>query len=88
MNVARRTNCLLFALRVWRWRMRGAWIAMRRSLWGPFPHFCVLHETDDWMLQIEYVPQSPSRRILPPPLFRGRIKRTVWVRADQSIEDA
>lgn len=83
----RRSNCLFHALRIWRWRVLGYWIAMRRSLWGPFPHFCTLHESEGWMLQIEYVPRAPTRRLLPPPLFAGRIKRTLWVRAEQTFEE-
>jgi hypothetical protein len=49
----------------------GGYLVMRRSHWGPFPHFL-------WSPDLRhfeaFVPINPRKRLLPPLFFRGRIK--------------
>jgi hypothetical protein len=67
------SNCLIFAVLLWlRW---GGYLVMRRSHWGWFPHFLHGRAGRDGRLRlVGYVPRSPRRKILPPPLFRGRVR--------------
>lgn len=79
----RRSNCLIFALGNWRWSRVGHWLALRRSLWGPIPHFATWYEQGEMVLKSEYLPADPKPfRILPAPLFHGRIVQTVYRRVD------
>lgn len=77
------SNCLFVLILLW-WRGRkrrarrrkkgfrerayGTW---RLSDAGPFPHF-LWHEKKHY---ISYKPLHPTKRLIPPPLFKGRI---VW----------
>lgn len=71
MTRAMRSNCLLFALLLW---LRvGGYLVVRRSRWGPFPHFLHGRLRRGRLRLVGYVPRSPRRHILPPPLFRGRV---------------
>jgi hypothetical protein len=63
------SNCLLWALaRLWK---RGGYLLVRRSGFGHFPHFLW---SRDLRRVWSYCPLQPSRRLLPPPLFRGYVK--------------
>lgn len=74
-----RSNCLLYALR--RWRYRDDYLLIRRSRWGWWPHF--LHgELDeagrvvvDHLVPTDPIPPKGWRRFLPVHalLFRGRV---------------
>lgn len=66
-----RSNCLFWALG--RWRRFGGYLVVRRSQWGPFPHFA-WSETLQTFKSFE--PLHPRRRRLPPLIFRGRVRTT------------
>lgn len=70
-----RTNCLLWALAMW-WRRRGRprAIALRASNWGPFPHAVYIERRPYGLRLISYAPTFPRPRLIPPPLFRGRVR--------------
>lgn len=72
------SNCLLFALALWLRRIRTgrqAYIAIRRSRFGRFPHFLVLCQRRNGTYRlVSFVPVAPRMRLLPPPLFRGRVR--------------
>jgi hypothetical protein len=63
-----RSNCLIWALG--QWKRHGGYLIMRRSHWGPFPHF--LWSADLRELQA-FEPVGPRRRLLPPIWFLGRV---------------
>jgi hypothetical protein len=64
------SNCLIWALCMWaRW---GGYIIARKSRWGPFPHFIW---SPDLKTFLAYAPIKPRARLLPPPLFRGKVVR-------------
>jgi len=64
------SNCLFFALRLyWRRRWRG-YLLIRKSHWGPFPHFLYAERGHI----VSYVPLDPKARTCPPPLFSGRVR--------------
>lgn len=72
------SNCLLFYLALRRRRLkrgkRGG-IYIRRSHWGWFPH--VIYQYKNWAgkhRMVSFVPVSPRKRLVPPPLFVGRVK--------------
>lgn len=78
-----RTNCLLFALALW-WRRRArcrqagrrCGITVVGSHWGPFPHLMYSQQRADGRHRlVGYAPLTPRRRLIPPPLFVGRV---VW----------
>jgi hypothetical protein len=70
----RHSNCLFFAIALYLRRARKGdigYIAMRRSKFGPFPHFLYLHRGRRF---ISYCPIDPRLKHCPPPLFVGRVK--------------
>lgn len=75
----RRSNCLFFAVALyWRRYHKGGigYITMRRSHWGPFPHFLYVGlsgRVGKWRC-ISYVPLDPKHKTCPPPLFSGRVR--------------
>lgn len=64
-----RSNCLIWALVRW-WR-HGGYIVVRRSYWGPFPHFLWSRDLKRFW---SYQPVSPRHKKFPPPFFRGEVK--------------
>lgn len=67
-----RSNCLLFALS--RWRERGGYIVITRSLFGWWPHF-------EWSADLktfeQFAPFGRKRKRLFPPLyFRGHVTQS------------
>jgi hypothetical protein len=64
-----RSNCLIFALT--KWVKHGGYLVVRKSRWGPFPHFLW---SPDLQRFESYVPIDPRKRLIPPLLFRGRIR--------------
>lgn len=71
-------NCLSFVLRVVRYG-RGDYVLVRKSHWGWFPHFAAVFEmADGSMIKMEYVPDGPRRRWLPPLFFKGSVVTTVY----------
>lgn len=67
------SNCLFWAVGTYIGRRRQGkhgYVAMRKSYWGMFPHFLYIEDGRIF----SYVPRSPKHRVLPPPLFRGRIR--------------
>jgi hypothetical protein len=68
------SNCLLFCFALYRRRAKrgdAGYIVIRRSRHGPFPHFLYLHRG---RRLVSLCPLNPTKRILPPPLFSGRVK--------------
>lgn len=66
-----RSNCLVFALLLYRRRKGRRWyIKARQSDHGWFPHFLIQagHHV------ISYTPINPRHRTFPPPFFDGRVK--------------
>jgi hypothetical protein len=77
-------NCLIYAIRMWKFRNPSDHLVIRRSHWGWFPHFAVVFElADGSLVKKEYVPIKPRARWLPPLLFRGIEKTTVYVQVDE-----
>ena len=66
----RRTNCLFWALA--RWARCGGYLLVRKSRWGPFPHF--LWSPDAPPAVESFVPLMPRRRLVPPLLFKGTVR--------------
>lgn len=64
------SNCLIYAVR--QYLRRGGHVVMRKSHWGPWPHFA-------WSADLKkfeaFVPVEGTRMDVrfPPPFFRGRI---------------
>jgi hypothetical protein len=87
------SNCLLFylALRCRRARKgKRGYFAMRQSHWGRFPHILYEFQSPSGKLRmVSFVPVSPSKRLLPPPLFKGRVKwgDTLNPHAGGSVDD-
>lgn len=69
-----RGNCILWAL--YMWCRYGGYFALRRSRWGPFPHALWSRDLVRWY---GFAPVDPRKRLIPPPWFRGRIKREIPV---------
>lgn len=70
-----RSNCLIFAL--WMWLTHpGSYLVMRRSRFYPGPHFLWgVPDRSGGIRLVHYVPQAPRRRLFPPLVFKGRLKR-------------
>lgn len=67
--VPRLSNCILYA--VGRWWRRGGYVVIRKSNYGPFPHFMW---SADLLTFESFIPMRPAHeRWFPPPLFRGRV---------------
>lgn len=62
-------NCLCYALS--KWFHEGGYIVVRKSKFGWWPHFLW---SKDLRTFEQFGPPSPRSRILPPPIFRGRVK--------------
>jgi hypothetical protein len=63
------SNCLIYALRKW-WR-EGGYILIRWSTYYPGPHFLHMSRAGEIT---SFVPvDDKRRRLIPPPLFRGKI---------------
>ncbi|WP_153117388.1 hypothetical protein [Rhodocyclus tenuis] len=76
------SNCLLYALRLWRYGTRDH-LVIRRSHWGWFPHFAVFFELQDGsIVKKEYVPDAPRPRWIPPLLFKGREITTTYLKQE------
>lgn len=81
--LARRTNCLLWGVRLYlrlhahrvRTGARG-YLSFRRSdLAKMSPHIVYTELTRSGRVRmVSYVPVEPVRRILPPAIFRGRVR--------------
>lgn len=75
----RKSNCLFFALRLyWRRRRKGkkGFVSSRISKYYPGPHFMYIHPRPNGKYRIVgYVPKYPKKRLIPPPIFDGRV---VW----------
>lgn len=70
----RRSNCLLWALRMWLRRGGVGYVLTRRSRWGAFPHFLYAELRRGRWRVVSYVPVQPRHKQCPPPLFDGRVK--------------
>lgn len=57
----KRSNCLLYALK--RWRYRDDYLVIRRSRWGWWPHF--LHGQPDGAGNIKVQHLTPAQPALP-----------------------
>lgn len=62
-------NCWVWAL--WQWFKYGGSIIVRKSKYGPFPHFMW---SPDMMTIYDYNPIQPRNRIMPPTVFKGEVK--------------
>ena len=73
-----KTNCLFFALRLYiRRRRKGkkGYILARISKYYPGPHFMYVRiRPNDRCQIVGYVPKYPKKRLLPPPVFDGRVE--------------
>lgn len=70
-----RSNCLLFALALCARRRNWRGLTWRMSHWGPFPHFLYKQALPSGRVRkVSFVPIAPRKRLLPPPLFAGRVK--------------
>ena len=65
-------NCFFFAIK--RWFQRGGYLIIRKSRFGPFPHFIWAKDLRDAEIE-HYVPIDPKHRLIPPLFFSGKIKR-------------
>lgn len=67
-----RTNCLLWALAVWRKKGGYLWVRRSHHWWGP--HFGWMRRPGApmWSYSPDRPKDDPS---CPPPLFRGRVRR-------------
>lgn len=67
------TNCILWAYGAKRKRGSGD-VYWRVSRWGWFPH-CLYGDTFNGRLRlVSYKPDNPRKRLLPPLLFKGRVR--------------
>lgn len=64
-------NCLVWALV--QWKRYGGYILMRRSKWTTLPHF--LWMSRDKKRIEHFVPDFPKKRLFPPPIFKGHVKK-------------
>lgn len=65
-----RSNCLLFAVRLFLRRGCRGYLLMRKSKFGNFPHFLYAERGHI----VSFVPLNPEHKTLPPPLFRGQVR--------------
>lgn len=86
----RPSNCLLFALRLYYRRKRKGrhgYVTSRESFYGWFPHFMYARFRTDMTIQlVGYVPLNPVMKMLPPPLFRGRVQWGDPIRNDHGSQ--
>lgn len=65
-----RSNCLVFALK--KWFSNSGYLLIRKSHFGWWPHF--LWSPDVKHSYVEhYAPVMGQRKLMPPPLFRGKV---------------
>lgn len=72
-----RSNCLFFALALYRRRRRkgkDAYLVVRRSRWGKFPHVLYAERRPCGVRLVSYSPKDPRHKACPPPLFAGRTR--------------
>ena len=69
-----KTNCLFWAVSMWVRRGFIGYVQMRKSMWGPFPHFLYEEKRNGKLRQISYVPVNPKHKKLPPPFFNGKVR--------------
>lgn len=78
-------NCLTWVIKRLRYRRKGDNMSFRCSYWGRFPHFSIIYELENGnLVKQEYVPLSPTKRLLPPLFFKGKVITTVYVKVDQT----
>lgn len=65
-----RSNCIIFAVLLYRRRGGQGYFLVRKSRFGHFPHVMYAERSHI----VHYVPESPRHRTCPPPVFRGRVK--------------
>lgn len=65
-----RSNCIVFAVLVYRRRGGRGYLLVRKSHFGWFPHVMYAERTHI----VHYVPLDPRTKGFPPPLFEGRVK--------------
>lgn len=63
------SNCLIYALL--KLYHEGGYVLMRKSFYGWWPHFLHMSMTGEIT---HYSPERKRRRLLPPLLFRGRVR--------------
>lgn len=63
------SNCIIFAVLIYRRRGGQGYFLIRRSHYGRFPHVMYAERTHI----VHYVPLDPHARACPPPLFMGRV---------------
>lgn len=68
-----KTNCLIYAF--WCWLRHGGYLVMRRSHFGPFPHFIWIAELPESWPARQFIPVSPEVRCCPPLIFTGLVKK-------------
>lgn len=68
------SNCLFFALWMW-FRHPDSYLLIRRSHYYPGPHFMWgrRQRNGHWRV-VHYVPVIPKPRLIPPLIFRGRLR--------------
>lgn len=71
------TNCLFVALYLW--ATRGGYLILRRSHYGPYPHFLWTPKLPTSMPVIHYTTDTKPRLA---PVFRGRLYRRERGEAD------
>jgi hypothetical protein len=84
-----RSNCIFFAFALsWRRRRKlrrdrkrnpdlkrpRGYVMWRLSDWGPFPHALYGRYSACGMVRVvSYKPRSPKKRLVPPPMFEGKV---------------
>jgi hypothetical protein len=78
-------NCLMFVFRVLRYARITDYLLIRKSKYAWFPHFAAMCELDDGdtLCRMEYIPNDPRSRWLPPFLFKGNVKTTYYKRVSK-----
>lgn len=68
----KKSNCFVFAVK--KFIFEGGYLIVRRSRWGPFPHFLWAKSLKG--IEVEHlVPINPKKRKFPPLFFKGFIKK-------------
>lgn len=60
----KKTNCLFYAFGLW--LRHGGYLLMRRSHFGPFPHFIWMAELPSFWPARQWVPDAPEHCCCPP----------------------
>ena len=69
---AMKNNCLFYAF--WLWLRHGGYLVIRRSHFGPFPHFIWVAKLPALLPARQWVPGAPEKRCCPPLIFNGTVK--------------